>query len=219
MTENKNKRSILITILLWFLAVLISGFYVIYENDPYDPLVGKEAFSSGVTVEYEMIRSKVIGLDLTIAVDTAKNVSGTVKYRRVSSTDDWAETPMEYRSVQIGGHGSSKEEVMMLAASLPSLDKMAGKYAYLINLDLNGESLIIDDGKGNPIVTRYRGSVPAWVLIPHIFFIMLSMIFGIRAAFEALRKNGNAVWLMWSTIITLLLCGFIFGPLMQLYAF
>ncbi len=50
---------------------------------------------------------------------------------------------------------------MRLAVALPSLDKMAGKYAYTIQLDLNGESLLIDDGRGNPIVTRYRGSVPA----------------------------------------------------------
>ncbi len=104
-------------------------------------------------------------------------------------------------------------------ATLPSLDRMAGKYAYIIHLEHNGEKLMIHDGKGNPIVSRYRGSVPAWVLIPHIIFIMISMLFGVRAAFEALRKEGNAIWMMWVTIGTLLLGGFVFGPLMQKYAF
>ena len=213
-----KKPKLSITILLWILAIVITGFYVVYENDPYDPLNGTITLPGDLEVEYEFARSRVLGRDLNIAVDVPEDVAGYVEYRRVASDDEWDRMQMIRKMVRTGGHRGG-ETVEFLASSLPSLQKMAGKYEYLVYLERNGKVSRIDDGRGNPIVSRYRGDVPAWVLIPHIIFIMFSMLFAIRAGMEALRKNGRPVWMMWVTIVTLLLGGFIFGPLMQKYAF
>ncbi|MDC7231779.1 MAG: hypothetical protein PQJ58_00985 [Spirochaetales bacterium] len=218
---RKGQTGVMKSLFLWICAILITGLYVVYENDPYDPLKVEQSFSDGSTVTGELIRSKVIGRDLVIALDTAASVTGYVEYRRVDSDDQWTTVQMDRRILKPAGHGGKSREAgkEMLAASLPSLDKMAGKYMYLIHLDNRGESLVITDRKGNPLISRYRGSVPAWVLIPHILFIMLSMLLGVRAALEVLSRSGDAIPLMWFTIVTLILGGFVFGPLMQYYAF
>ncbi|MCB2173596.1 hypothetical protein KQH65_12735 [archaeon] len=118
----------------------------------------------------------------------------------------------------MGGHGRG-ESVEMLAAMLPALNKMGGKYEFRIFLTLGDQKLVIDDDNDRPIIARYRGDIPAGILIPHVIFIMLSLLLGIRAALGALFREGSGTGLMWATVITLLVGGFIFGPLVQQYAF
>ena len=84
----------------------------------------------------------------------------------------------------------------------------------------SGREYVIDDGRRGAIVSRYRGGMPMLtVVLPHVICIMLSMILGMRAALEALRRTGRPVPLMWATLVTLLLGGFVFGPIMQKHAF
>lgn len=215
----KNNKSITISFLLWFIAIAITGLYVLYENDPYDPLKGVQYFSDGTKITFSIRRSEVIGNDLTLAVNADNSVSGTVQYRRVSSDDKWQKIKMSHQIITLRKHGRKKGTANQLAAKLPSLDKMAGKYEYIISLKKENETIFIKDKNSNPIITRYRGNIPASILIPHIVFIMLSMLIGVRASLEALRENSNYAWMLWATIATLLLGGFLFGPLVQKYAF
>ena len=69
------------------------------------------------------------------------------------------------------------------------------------------------------VVTRFKAAVPAWALAPHIIFIFLSMLFSTRAGIQALRKKAPLWGLMWTTIIFLIIGGFIFGPIVQKFAF
>ncbi len=96
--ENKRK---IVSMVLWLLAIIIIGFYVVYENDPYDPFKGEREFSDGVIISFEIIRSSVIGSDLNIAVEADENVSGFIEYRRVSSKDEWAEKKMVHGILKV----------------------------------------------------------------------------------------------------------------------
>jgi hypothetical protein len=109
------------------------------------------------------------------------------------------------------------ETVKGVGATLPSLSERAGKYEFFV---------YIDDGDGEAasvtgeaaIYARYKADVPLLALIAHVAVIFASMMIAIRAVLEAL-VNGNFKWMLWCTVVSLLLGGFVFGPLVQWYAF
>lgn len=59
-------------------------------------------------------------------------------------------------------------------------------------------------------------SLAFWII--HVLLIFISMILAVRAVLEVMI-DGNFKWLVWATVISLLLGGFVFGPLVQRYAF
>jgi hypothetical protein len=70
-----------------------------------------------------------------------------------------------------------------------------------------------------PVVIRFKGEVPGYVLIPHIILIFLAMVFSARTGLEAIFRGGNvykeALW----TVILIFVGGLVFGPIIQKYAF
>jgi len=104
-----------------------------------------------------------------------------------------------------------------LLAELPH-QPAAGKFMYYIEFITDNGSVFVK--KDVPIVLRYRDPVPEWtVLFPHIFFMffamMLSNLAGLKAMFnsDGYKKVGKYA------LISLIIGGFIFGPLMQKFAF
>jgi hypothetical protein len=96
---------------------------------------------------------------------------------------------------------------------LPSLGERAGKYEYLVFVDDGvGEAVSVIDDK--PIYARYKADVPMWALLMHIVAMFASMIIAIRTTLEAL-VDGEYRRLLWATILSLLLGGFILRPLVQ----
>jgi hypothetical protein len=70
-----------------------------------------------------------------------------------------------------------------------------------------------------PVIIRFRGAVPAWVIIPHVLGMVGAMLFAARAALEAWVKGPRTFLWAVLTVICLGIGGLIFGPLMQKYAF
>jgi len=110
-----------------------------------------------------------------------------------------------------------KREGDDLLAELPH-QPAAGKLMYYIEFITDNGSVFVK--KDAPIVLRYRDPVPEWwVLAPHIFFMffamMLSNLAGLKALFnvDGYKKIGKYA------LISLVIGGFIFGPLMQKFAF
>ena len=103
-----------------------------------------------------------------------------------------------------------------MVAYLPKQDP-AGKLEYYIELNGNGDQSFI--AKDAPIVIRFKGDVPAGVLIPHIitmfFAMMLATLAGLYALFGIDRFRRYTIW----TFYVLLIGGLILGPLVQWYAF
>jgi len=112
--------------------------------------------------------------------------------------------------------GKSEFENPYKMAVLPD-QPPAGKLQYY--LVFNDKNKISELCKEKPIVIRFKGKVPAWALIPHIITIFLAMLFanlsGLMAAFNVnnYRKNLNIA------LIMLIISGFIFGPIVQKFAF
>lgn len=215
-----GRKSLWISIGLWVLAILAALACFLYQDKtgPTYPLEGTVQTAQG-EVSFTFLRSENIGTDLKVMLvdPVPEGVTGTVRYRRFRSDDDWSEMPMAPGEFEFTRRGSTRT-VTGVGVELPSLDKRAGKYEYFV---------FIDDGSGkpfsvtgeDPIYARYKGEVPMPVLAIHILSIFISMMFAIRTTFEAMRPNGNFGWLIWATIISLIVGGFIMGPVVQWYAF
>jgi len=217
-TTIKNKPKLTSTV-LWIIAIIVTLLCFTYQDKtgPTYPVEGVYQTSVG-EVQYKFLRSETIGTDLTILFldPVPEGVTGTVKYRRVNSDDDWTTLQFEPLAVETSRHGKT-EKLTGLGVQLPSLHERAGKYEYFVYIQ-DGDSEAVSISGEKPIYARYKGAVPGWVIVIHVLTIFASMAIAIRTVLEALI-DGNFKWMIWATIISLLVGGFIFGPLVQWYAF
>jgi hypothetical protein len=132
------------------------------------------------------------------------------------SDDEWSSTPMHRGAFELSRRGRF-ETVEGVGATLPSLNERAGKYEFFVYID-DGDGEPVSITGEAPIYARYKAHVPGPSLIAHILIIFASMIIAIRTVLEAL-VNGNFRWMIWATLVSLLLGGFVFGPLVQWHAF
>ena len=66
---------------------------------------------------------------------------------------------------------------------------------------------------------RFKGEVPATVLIPHILLMFLAMFFSNAAGILALFKYPSYKTVSVITFIIIVIGGFVLGPIVQKYAF
>jgi hypothetical protein len=93
----------------------------------------------------------------------------------------------------------------------------AGKLQYYIEItDSDGTHTLFRD---DPVVIRYKGGVPAWILLPHVLLMFFAMLLSTLAGLLALFRNASfrryAVW----TLVLFVMGGMILGPVVQLMAF
>jgi hypothetical protein len=207
--------------LLWILAVVITIVAAIYQRNtgPTYPR-SEEVTLAGKTYKLELIRtsgSRDARIKLPISDTT---VHATVFYRKLGVAEDW--TRVDFKLTDIRYHSAFMKKVMrkkdetVLAASLPQ-QPPAGKLEYFLELSQSGQT--VDVAKNSPVVIRFKGDVPAGILIPHIMLMFLAMLFstlaGLYAAFKLERFRRYTIW----TFVILFIGGFIFGPWVQYYAF
>jgi uncharacterized membrane protein len=197
-----NKR--LTSALLWVLAFILMGSAAVYQRltGPTHPLRGKTEID-GIVYKFKLLRSQGGQSDATIAVripDTA--VQGMLKYKKFKTGDEWI-------GVDFQRNGDE------LIAFLPN-QPPAGKLEYMVTLLKDGQSYPLCE---KPVVIRFKGDVPAYVLIPHVFFMFFAMLFSMRTGMEALRKGKKTYQLALITLILLGLGGLILGPVVQKFAF
>jgi len=187
---------------LWIISVVLTLIFVVYQKKtgPTYPVKGEQEITSSL-VTYKFYRSYDIGEEVPIKVSTDNpNLLAYFTHKRLKSDDNWSEQiPMNYEDGSFIGH-------------LPTLDEMAGKRVYKVFL--NGKSLT-----EKPIIIRFKGSVPAYILIPHILFMFIAMLVSTRAGLEVLFRNISTYKLTLVTTISLLLGGIILGPIVQKFAF
>lgn len=214
-------------IALWLLAGALTLVTALYQRmtGPSYPLKGRETIC-GRTLAYRLTRSAVNVRPFKLKVPVPENseIKGTVAYQRFKKGDSWnpeRTVDMTFELVSLR-HGGEKT-VPALAAALPwpadgnGLPPPAGKLAYKVTLSCGAETVELNGGR--PVVIRFRGDVPAWVMIPHIVVMFLAMLFGMAAGLEALRPGGKPRALAFGTLFCLFLGGFFLGPLMQKFAF
>lgn len=195
---------ILLSAGIWLLSFLIMGGIVFYQNltGPTHPVKDKIEIS-GEQLSYVLPRSSDSRGDEIIKITAhSEQISGKLKYKRYKSNDEWSVTDM----TRTGNE---------LTVNIPH-QPPAGKVIY--QLTLNDGTKTYDLYK-KPVVIRFRGEVPAWVIIPHILLMFLSVLFAVRTGFEAILKRKNTYIYTIITMLLFLIGGFVLGPMVQKYAF
>jgi hypothetical protein len=187
------------------LAVLITLGVAVFQRltGPTYPLKGR-ADVSGLKVSYRLDRSAVNTQDHEVKVVVSDaSVAGAVVWKRSKVDEPRVRVEM-------------KREGGALVGVLPK-QPMGGKLEYrvLLTKDNNEVSLT---GEA-PVVIRFKGSVPAAVLIPHILVMFLAMLFSNMAGLAALGGKVKTRKLVLWTLALLFLGGFVLGPLVQKFSF
>lgn len=104
----------------------------------------------------------------------------------------------------------------ILLAEIPA-QPPAGKVEYQVLVfpsDKSFESVI-----AGPVIIRFKGPVPAWVLIPHILLMFFAMWISNLTGLFALGRRYDYRPAITATLILLFIGGLIMGPVVQKYAF
>ncbi len=200
-----NKKKSIIR--YWILAIVVMSITVVYQRMTGPTYPKRVSFEMGEK-EYSLKLPRSYGgeddcpLELVIPDE---GVGGTLVYKRYPSGEDWEKVPMERKGD-------------MLISALPH-QPPAGKVAYYILLkDGTGKEVKIPDEE-EPVVIRFKGAVPAYILGPHIFFMFFAMLISNLAGLLALAGVSKQVFYGRVTLLLLIAGGMILGPVVQLYAF
>lgn len=191
--------------LLWVLAFIITILTAAYQRltGPTYPVSGRLAIENSY-IDYKFARSHGGNEDHLVNILTDNNlIKGNLYYKRYK-TDD------EYTKVSMSRVNDT------LYSFLPN-QPPAGKLEYYVEILSDNELKIIPENKS--IIIRFKGDVPLSILIPHIIAMFMSMLLSNRTGLEFCNKGKNLKILTYWTVGTLILGGFILGPLTQLYAF
>jgi hypothetical protein len=200
MSKNKKGNNVL----LWIVAVILTVSLAYYQKTtgPTWPVSGEVTLGND-KISFKLLRSHggEGGAPVEIKV-LDKEVTGDISYKRYKSYDEWTTKPMI----------RSGEKLIFELPHLPP----AGKIEYKIVLHKGKDSVNLSE---EPVVLRYKGAVPLVVLIPHVFFMFFSMLFGIRILLEIIVGGERTKGYAKVVVITLFLGGLILGPIVQKYAF
>ena len=191
--------------IIWFLALVITlatAYYQRISGPTYPKKI--QTVIDGRDYSYKLIRSHESSSDCEIRIPMLSNASeGMLIYRRYPTNDPWDTVRMHKDGSELSG---------MLPAQPP-----AGKIQYFVEFVENGK--VVTPDADHTAVIRFKGDVPLLILIPHILLMFLAMLFanlaGLSAAFKASRMRVYMIF----TAVLMLLGGFIFGPIMQYFAF
>jgi hypothetical protein len=191
--------------LSWTLAVVLTLASAVYQRltGPTHPARGN-AVVGGAEIGYRLPRSAANDRDCEVSVRIADPaVGGAVLFRRHRTEDPWTRIGLERRGDR-------------LVAFLPR-QPAAGKLAYRVVLDAGGREASLA-GEA-PLVIRFKGPVPAAVLIVHIFVMFASMLFAAMAGITALDRKRNPRALALAAAGLFFVGGLVLGPIVQKYAF
>ena len=208
--------------LLWVLAVVITLSAAVYQRKTGPTYPRTEKISIGSTsYKVELIRTNVSIRDARVKLPWSDTtIQATLMYKKLGVNEEWTRVPFKLTDIRY--HSTFMKKIMrkkdetLMAAYMPQ-QPPAGKLEYWIELSKDGKTQYI--AKEKPVVIRFKGDVPAGVLIPHIILMFLAMLFstaaGLFAVFKLEKYRRYTLW----TFVILFIGGFIFGPWVQWYAF
>ncbi|MBN2349014.1 MAG: hypothetical protein JXJ22_09265 [Bacteroidales bacterium] len=193
-------------ILFWLFAIVITLGSSIYQRKtgPSYPKNGQIELKQGTYYKFELPRSHGGETDCKIELlipDTT--YTAELIWKRYPLNDEWKS-------------GTFKREGENLVAFLPH-QPPAGKLQYYIKFSAYSKEQLV--GYEDPVIIRFRGDVPAYILIPHIFFIFLAMLLSNLALIMALFKYEKYILFSKLTLISIIAGGLILGPVVQKFAF
>jgi len=195
------------SVLYWVFAVIFTIIVAEYQKmtGPTYPVKGKIILNNQ-QINYELIRTAENKTDAEISLAVPdKSVNGTIEYKRYKSNDSLTKAPL---------NRSGDKLVFMM----PKLEA-AGKMMYEITLQSGDEKIKLTGRNGQPVVMRFKGHVPYYILIPHILLMFLGLLFSSRTAIEALIRGVKTYKYSLLTLLFLIPGGLILGPIVQKFAF
>lgn len=191
--------------LLWVLAIFITLSSVVYQRQtgPTYPVDGTFDLD-GQIISYHFPRSQNTGENAEINLSyEGQPFHAMLKWKRFKSHDEWRLTPFT--------HVASTA-----TAFLPS-QPPAGKIVYEVLLGAVSRPPV--SVSEEPIIIRFKGAVPAAVLVPHILFMFAAMLLATRSGLAAWVESPQTKRYTFLTGLFLLIGGLILGPIVQKYAF
>jgi hypothetical protein len=195
--------------LLWTLAFVITVGAAIYQRHtgPTYPKVLNVDLNSH-TYDLKLVRSLALDekseVKLYIADTTVK---ARLFFKVLNSKEDYLSADFKYRA-------EPKKECFF--AEVPQ-QPAAGKLQYYIEIDdSKGSHTFLKD---SPVVVRFKGAVPIFILLPHILFMFVAMLFSTLAGLMAVIKFPQYKKYGILTLILFAIGGMMLGPIVQYYAF
>lgn len=188
---------------LWAIAIVLTLISAVYQRvtGPTYPVRGHVVIG-GNEVNYRLARSQETVADQLLRIevpDTA--VTGELHWRRFPSSEPIRVEPLVRRGNALEGR-------------LPR-QPAGGKVQYQLRLVRPPELVVVPIA---PVVSRFKGPVSAYVLVPHVLAMFLGMLWSTRAGLAALAGVPTRA-LAWTTLALLVVGGFMLGPWMQHQAF
>jgi len=200
---------------LWALAFLLTLVLAIYQrlSGPTHPVRGLEKVS-GLTLQYKFYRSWTRFQPLPASVAASGDgIDLHLHHRRFPfiAGENWTAVPM-------------KKSDGMFRAVIPG-QPAAGKVAYKVEVLAAGKNSWLN--RGLPIIARFKGEVPAILLIVHVLFMFAGLLLAFRTGLGALfnegpestRSGGRWQKLVPWTLGVTASGGLLLGPIVQKYAF
>lgn len=208
--------------LLWFLAFIITIAAAYYQRKT-GPTYPKQVDVTINGSEYTLKLVRSLGLDERSDVKLGigdTTVRASLYYRRFKTDDEFRISDFSYKVYPLDSFvmnkifGMTKERGFF--AGLPP-QPPAGKLEYYIEItDSKGTMTLM---KENPVVVRYKGSVPGYILTPHVIIMFAAMLFSTFTGLLCITNTpGIRLYSGW-TLGLLTAGGMILGPVVQKFAF
>ncbi len=193
------------TVLFWTISAIVTISSAVYQRltGPTYPVTGSQTLSES-DISYRLDRSHVIFEDAPVRLRVADTLVQAILYwKRLRTEEPLTAVPMTR-------NGETLE------ALLPRQPK-AGKLEYYVEAVRNDASINIPPSE--PIVIRFKGDVPLFIIIPHVLAMFAAMLLSMRTGFECFMAAPRLKRYTTLTMVILAIGGFVWGPIMQWYAF
>lgn len=208
--------------ILWSLAFIITIGAAVYQRHT-GPTYPKELNVNLNDNSFKLKLIRSLALDERPEVKlgiTDTTVKAKIFFKRFRSDEEYQSADFIYRVYPVDSYIMNKlfkiTEEKGFFAEVPQQPE-AGKIQYYFQItDSKGEQTFFRDA---PIVIRFKGGVPAFILIPHILFMFMAMLFSTLAGLMSIIKYPlYKEYTLW-TLMLLIAGGMILGPLVQYEAF
>lgn len=208
--------------IMWTMAFIITIAAAIYQRHT-GPTYPKElnVTLNDKVYELKLVRSLALNEKPDIKLEIADStVKARLFFKRFRSSEEYQVTGFTYKVFPVKSFLMNKVfkiyEEKGLYAEVPQ-QPPAGKLQYYFEIsDSKGTKSYLTE---TPVIIRFKGGVPAFILVPHILLMFLAMLFSTLAGLMATVKypmyKKYAIW----TLILFIAGGMVLGPIVQFDAF
>jgi hypothetical protein len=196
--------------ILWVLAIIITLSAAVYQRMT-GPTYPKRLDVTLNDTIHKLRLVRTLSLNEKSEVRLNLNdvsIKAKLYFKKFKTDEEYQTSDFIYREFPANKNG--------FFAEVPQ-QPVAGKIQYYVEItDSKGTRTYL---KENPVVIRFKGDVPAGILIPHILLMFIAMLFSTLAGLMSLVKFPlYKIYGIW-TLFLFIIGGFILGPIVQYFAF